>query len=108
MAILRETVSWQKPRSRRYATVLTKEEQANARAALRYLREKVGSWRVLASTMGIKQESLEQAAKRDTRFFTADMAIRTARAAGVYVETILGGAWPMRPSTCPTCGQKVG
>ena len=105
MAILRETVSWQKPRSRRYATVLTREEQANARAALRYLREKAGSWALLANKMGINQMSLEQSARRSSRLFTADMAIRTARAAGVYVETILEGRWP---ATCSTCGQKVG
>ena len=64
------------------------------RAALRFLRDRLGSWKALAKAMGIKQHTLELAAKRRGRRPSAGHALRVARVARVRVETILAGKWP--------------
>ena len=97
MGILREKTVWKKPRAPRPTArpdELTPEEQANVRAALRFLRLRMGSWIALAKAMGLKPNTLQEAAGRKTRRPTAGIALRTARVAQVRVEIILAGKWP--------------
>jgi len=109
MAILRERKRWVRPKPAR-ATVLpdelTEEEGARVRTALAFLRGHLGSWTKLARAMGIKPATLEQGALRRTRRPTAGLALRAARVAGVPMEDILSGRWPVPlPVKCPTCGR---
>jgi hypothetical protein len=107
MAILRERKVWTRPKPVRTTAVpddLTPEECERVRAALAFLRAKHGSWRALALAMGIKPDTLEEAAKRRGRRPTAGLALRAARVAGVCVETVLSGAWPAA-GACPHCGR---
>ncbi len=102
MPILTERVTWRRPRKRR-APDLTPEEQANVRAALRFLRVRFGGYPHLATAMGMKTKSLQQATMRVRRSLTAAMALRTAKIAGVAIADVLTGAFP-EPGACVRCG----
>ena len=107
MAILRERVTWQRSRPVRTEArpdALTPDERANVRAALKFLRQRVGGWPALAKAMGIKNETLQQIAMRRSRGPTAGIALRAARVAGVCAEQVLRGAWPPE-GACPVCGR---
>lgn len=107
MAILRERVTWERPRPVRADArpdALTPEERTHVREALRFLRQRMGGWSRLAKAMGLKQETLEQAAKRRSRGPTAGIALRAARVAGVCAEQVLRGEWPPA-GACPVCGR---
>jgi hypothetical protein len=107
MAILRTRTEWQRPRPTRTTAQpddLTSEEQANVRSALAFLRVRLGSWLALAEAMGVKVQTLKQAAKRKRRGPTAGHALRAARVARVCAEMILTGSWPPN-GACPHCGR---
>jgi hypothetical protein len=111
MTILREKQSWKrdKPRRRDRLFVLTAEEEANVRAALRVLRIRYGGWAPLAEALGCKLKTLKNIAARESaskgyRHPTPGHALYVARLAGAPVEDVLSGAWP-KPGSCPMCGR---
>lgn len=105
MAILTERKAWRRPKTAaaRPTEKLTAEEQANVRAALLYLRDRLGGWRKLAVAMGVTYDAISRRNKRG-RTVSAAWAIRAARLLRAPVEDVLAGKWPPL-WTCPTCGR---
>jgi hypothetical protein len=106
VAILRERTVWRKPRpanETRRSSDLTPEEQKNVKAALRFLAKRHGTKRVLAAAMGAAFATVATAMEPH-RAVSAGIALRAARVAGVSVEDVLSGAWPIAGS-CPHCGR---
>ena len=104
--ILRSRVAWTKPRpptETRRSSDLTPEEQANAKAALRFLAKRHGTIAKLAEAMGAKPRTVKYALERRGRV-SAGLALRAARVAGVPLEDVLAGRWPVT-GTCPHCGR---
>jgi hypothetical protein len=105
MAILRERTVWRKSRPAnevRRSTDLTTQEQANARAALRFLAKRLGDTSKLAKAMGAHRETVQRPVRGGV--VTAGIALRAARVAGVPLEDVLSGAWP-EAGSCPHCGR---
>jgi hypothetical protein len=105
MAILREPKVWTKPRpanETRRSTDLTPEEQANVRKALHVLRQRLGGWAELGKALRVKPATL--AGHGGTRAPSAAVALRAARVAGIAVEEVLAGRWPVE-GACPHCGR---
>ena len=106
MGILYERKSWRKarpPTETRRSSDLTPEEQANAKAALRFLAKRHGSVRKLAETMGANVRTVRYALERNGHV-SAGVALRAARAAAVPLEDVLAGRWPLK-GACPHCGR---
>jgi hypothetical protein len=101
----REVIVWRRKAAKPAFVVnpLSAEEQANVRAALRFLRIRHGGMAKLASALGMKPKTLEHHAS-PKRPATAGLAIRLARAAQVPVEDIARGAWPP-VGACASCGR---
>ncbi len=103
--VLSAPVRWARPRDpskTRRSSDLTPDEQANAKAALRVLRARLGGARELAAMLSANLGTLKHALARKGRP-SAGLAVRAARLAGVPVEDVLSGAWPA-PGSCPHCG----
>lgn len=81
---------------------LTKEEQANVRVALRFLRARLGGWEAVAKALRSHKAGL---AMRD-RTVSASLAVRVARFVGVKVDDLLEGEFPPE-GTCPHCGHQA-
>lgn len=106
MAILTKRETWAKPRpanETRRSSDLTTAEQANAKAALRFLAKRHGSLRKLATAMGSNFGTLQGVVQKRVTV-SAGIALRVARVAGAPLEDVLSGAWPP-DGTCPTCGR---
>jgi hypothetical protein len=106
MTVLRERVSWAKPRAateRRTSSDLTPEEQANVKTAIRFLAKRCGTYAKLAEAMGAKTATVQLAGSKRGAV-SAGVALRVARAAGVPLEAVLAGRWPVAGS-CPHCGR---
>ena len=80
----------------------TTEEQEHVRAALRYLRARAGSWRLLGKALGFKLSTMRHVRSRESDV-SPKMTIRVARLAGVTVDDLLKGKFPPK-GTCPHCG----
>lgn len=80
---------------------LTQEEQDHVRAALQFLRHRLG-WPSLAKTLHYSQWNMRKFG-RGARKITPVLAFRVARLAQVAVDDVLTGKWPA-PGTCPSCG----
>lgn len=104
MAILRKLTSWSKPRALR-GPDLSAEERDRVRAALAVLHVRFGTLPALASQMGLKAATVKYAVNKRGGV-SVGVALRTARAAGVPLESILSGAWP-KPGMCPNCGRSA-
>ena len=105
MAILRERTVWAKERPAnvtRRATDLNPEEQAGVRKALQVLRRRLGTWGGLAKALRVKTRTLQSYGTK--RVPSAAVAIRAARLAGIPVEDLLNGKWPVE-GACPHCGR---
>jgi hypothetical protein len=105
MTILVAPKRWQKTKAlaaERTAPELTAEEQRNARAALVFLRKRLGGWRKLAAALRCNFTTVRGAGTQG-RPLTAGLALRAARTAGVSVEDVLSGAWPP-DGACAHCG----
>jgi hypothetical protein len=81
---------------------LTETEQANVRAALRFLRYRAGGWKAMAPVLGFKKKTLTNVS--EGRAVSANMAFRVARLAGVPVDDLLTGKFPL-PGACAHCGR---
>lgn len=81
---------------------LTEEEQGHVRAALRYLKRRVGSWKNLSPALGFGKMTLSLVASGNKPVSTK-MLVRVAKFAGVGVDDVLRGTFPEHV-TCPHCG----
>jgi hypothetical protein len=77
---------------------LTAKEQANVRAAVRFLHARLGRLDVLAKALHSTKTTLRRPA-------SASMAVRVARLAGVGVDDVLDGKYPPA-GMCAHCGQR--
>ena len=80
---------------------LTTKEQGNVRAALAFLRTRIGGWKPLSKALHTHPLTLSQRAIP----ISASLAVRVARFAGVGVDDVLGGRFPPA-GTCPHCGHR--
>lgn len=81
---------------------LTKDEQANVRAALHFLRRRVNGWAVLGKAIHFTEDTLS-AVGRGAKPATPSLVFKLARFAKVGVDELLAGRFPA-PGTCPYCG----
>ena len=86
------------------ASSLTDPEQANVRAAMRYLRVKCGSWYAMARACRLGDSTVSNAVRGEKQV-SAEMAFRVARFARVGLDELLSGRFPP-PGTCPFCGHR--
>ena len=105
MTILAKRSEWRVTRpatETRRSSDLTPDEQANVRRAIHVLRRRLGSYPALAAALRVNVKTLtNQGSKRAP---SAAVAIRLARLAGVAVDHLLTGAWPVE-GACPHCGR---
>lgn len=105
MGILREPQSWRRERpanETRHASDLTPEERANVRRAIHVLRRRHGTYRELAAMLRVRLGTLR--AYGSTHWPSAGVAVRVARLAGVPIDDVLAGRWPVE-GACPHCGR---
>ena len=79
------------------------EEQARLRAALKHARALFGTWACLADAMRVQSKPLQQVASA-SRCFSAEIAVRLARALGKPLESLYPA--PSDAAVCPTCGAR--
>jgi len=82
---------------------LTETEQANAMAAMHFLRTRLGSWKLLASALRFAPTSIRYVKKRRRRV-SINMAYKVAGLAGVPFDDVVKGRWPAK-GMCPHCGR---
>jgi len=99
-----DTPKASKPRYQRTPT-FTPEESARLRAALRNARPLLGTWACLADAMRVSENTI-LATAGGKHAFSADLAVRLARALGKPLESLYRA--PTDASTCPTCGARRG
>lgn len=80
---------------------LTREEQAHVRAALQFLRRRVGGWALLAKMLRTNARTLANVGQGET--VTPLIAFRASRFAKVSLDDVLTGKFPA-PNACPYCG----
>jgi plasmid maintenance system antidote protein VapI len=78
------------------------EEQEHVRVAMRYLRARAGSWRLLGKALGFKLSTMRHVRSHEKNV-SPTMALRLARFAGVTVDDLLTGKYPPA-GACPHCG----
>lgn len=83
---------------------LTAQEQANVRAALRFLRARSGGWMPVAKALHTNQGALAHAVG-GVKPVTPRLAFRVARLANVSIDDLLAGKYPP-PGSCPQCGHR--
>jgi thiamine pyrophosphate-dependent acetolactate synthase large subunit-like protein len=106
MTVLAQRKTWRRERpanETRRSTDLTLQEQENVRVALRFLAKRHGDYAKLAKAMGAHRETVHRPARKASPV-TAGIALRAARVAGVVVEELLAGRWPVE-GACPLCGR---
>lgn len=84
---------------------LTREEQNHVRAAIHFLKTRVGGWKTLAKVLHVEPRFLADHATPKGRTITPTLAFRIARFAKVPMEDVLSGTFPA-PGTCPHCGHR--
>jgi hypothetical protein len=81
---------------------LTLDEQRHVRAAVAFLRNRMGTAEALAEALRLKPVTIRHV--REGRQISASIAFRVARLAGVKIDDLLEGRFPP-PGTCPHCGR---
>jgi len=76
---------------------LTPEENANVRAAILFLRARLGGWARLAKMLHMNRPSLR------AEQYQAQTAFKVSRVAGVGVDDVLTGRYPPA-GACRHCG----
>jgi hypothetical protein len=99
--ILDKPIRWRRETSQR--TDLTPEEQTNVRKALDVLRVRLGGAQALAKALGVTFRRLDNWLRKVGRP-NAAAALYASRVAGVSVEDILTGRFPVA-GACPLCGR---
>lgn len=105
MPILRERISWSRPKVQR-GPDLSPDEQKAVKVALRFLAKRHGSVAKLAEAMAVKRATVQEATTARGAV-TAGVALKAARVAGAPMEDVLAGRWP-RAGACPYCGREGG
>lgn len=90
------------PRGRHGSVVLTRDESAALRAALKGLN-RTRTWAEIAREIGVCRNTLRHVANGLTPG-SAGLALRVARLAGLSLERILTPG-PVSSTVCPTCGR---
>jgi hypothetical protein len=85
---------------------LTDLEQANVRAALRFLHAKCGTWALVVATLGSGKAIVVSKVASGHKSASAALAVRVARAVGAPVDDVLQGRFPGK-DVCPNCGQRM-
>ncbi len=75
----------------------------HVRAAIRFLRYKVGDWQPLAAALGMKADSIGKVL-RGSRDVTAKLAYSVAWLTDVSIDDLLASRL-LSPRTCPHCGR---
>jgi hypothetical protein len=81
---------------------LTKEEQEHVRAAITYLRARMGTWEALARALHFDAATFIHVVAR-RKAASPTMAFRVARIAGIGIDDLLAGKF-LPSGTCPHCG----
>lgn len=81
---------------------LDQKEQNHVRAALRYLRRRLGTWATVADALHSAPKTIDNVVN-GYNAVSASLAIRVARLAGVMVDDLLVGRF-LPPGACPNCG----
>jgi len=84
---------------------LDAKEQQHVRAALRLLRNRLGTWVSVADGLNMNSSNLEKTVRGGQRV-SASLAIRVARLLNVMVDDLLVGRF-LPPGACPNCGQVI-
>jgi len=84
---------------------LDQKEQAHVRAALRFMRTRLGTWQTVADGVKSTPATL-QTVMRGRDPVSASLAFRVARLAGVMVDDLLVGKF-VPPGACPNCGHII-
>jgi hypothetical protein len=85
---------------------LTAEETRHFRASLKNMARAFGTWACLAEVIGVPVACLKTAISKGRRP-SGILVIRTAQAAGMSVEAIIGGKLSAA-GRCSSCGSRVG
>jgi hypothetical protein len=82
---------------------LTATEKANTMAAIRFLRTRCGTWRLLAKALGTEPSTMRNVKKR-LKLVSVTMAFQVSRLAGVPLDHVTEGKYPVT-GVCPHCGR---
>ena len=82
---------------------LTATEQANTMAAIRFLRTRCGTWRLLAKALGTEPSTMRNV-KKGLKPVSVTMAFQVSRLAGVPFDNVTEGKYPVK-GKCPHCGR---
>ena len=85
---------------------LTKEEQDHVRDALRFLRIRFGTNKLLGQALRCKKDSIQQLVMGKYAV-SANMAFKVARLAAVTFDDVTTGRYPVK-GMCPHCGRGPG
>jgi hypothetical protein len=85
------------------ASGLTDDEKANVKAALAFLQVRFGKLALLAKALRLQPDSVRKVMSGHDGV-SAEMVLRVARLAGVGLDDVLAGRWPVK-GMCPHCGQ---
>lgn len=88
------------------ALSLSPDEIRHLRTAIKNTARKLGSWALLANTIGMPLLSLRHAVYASKHRPSGTLAIRVAKVAGVSVETVLTGKLAVA-GRCPTCDAHI-
>lgn len=80
---------------------LTAQEEANVRAALNFLRLRLGGWVHVSKALNVNEYTVTKAA--NGRTVSASLTMRIAKLVSVGVDDLLAGKYPPA-GTCPYCG----
>jgi DNA-binding XRE family transcriptional regulator len=83
---------------------LTVEEQTHVRTALKFLRNRCGTWASVAKALKLGESTVGNIATGHKAPGPL-LAFRVARLAKVSVDDLLAGKFPA-PGTCPYCGHR--
>jgi len=84
---------------------LSTKEEGHVRTALKFLRVRVGAWKVLSKSLRFHESTLAGVAA-GRKAVSGTMAVRIAKFAKVGVDDILNGRFPAA-GTCPYCGHQT-
>jgi DNA-binding XRE family transcriptional regulator len=71
--------------------------------ALRFLRIRVGTWKMLAKALGFELSTMKNVDK-GVNPASVNLAFQVSRLAGVPFDDVVTGKYPVK-GTCPHCGR---
>lgn len=84
---------------------LDAKEQQHVRAALRFLRRRIGTWATVADAVRSAPKTIDNVVN-GYNAVSASLAFRVARALNVMVDDLLVGKF-VPPGACPNCGHVI-